>query len=56
MMDAWKFASRSGLASVGFFVHGVFPFAFEHTGSGLVGELHSDIQEKLNKVRVESTL
>ncbi len=49
MSDAWSFAARSGLASLGFFVHGILPFTFEHSGSGRINKLNKDIEIKMSK-------
>lgn len=49
MKDAWSFASRTGLASLGFFVHGILPFTFEHTGSSYVNEVQGEIKQKMAK-------
>lgn len=51
LRDAWSYAGRSGLATIGFFVHGAFPFLFEHTGSGIIDGVNGDIQSKLSKTR-----
>lgn len=46
LSDAWSFAGRSGLATFGFFVHGILPFTFEHTGSGYIKQVNDEIKEK----------
>ena len=52
MRDSWGFASRTGLATLGFFVHGILPFTFEHTGSEIVNKLNTEIQAKLSKFSI----
>jgi hypothetical protein len=46
LRDAWGYSLRSGLAMAFFFVHGLFPFTFEHTGSDLVKEIQDIVDEK----------
>lgn len=52
LKDAWSYAGQSGLATLGFFVHGVFPFTFEHTGSGIIRKVDHSIKEKMKNVSV----
>lgn len=51
LSDAWSFAARSGVTSLSFFFHGLFPFALEHSGSSQLSRLHSDVCSKLTKFK-----
>ena len=46
LSDAWGFSLQCGIASIVFLVHGLFPFAFEHTGSNMVNIVHDTILDK----------
>lgn len=53
--DAWGYAGKSALASVSFFIHGIFPFTFEHTGSSHVNNIHQDIKAKMERMQTKPT-
>jgi hypothetical protein len=46
MLDAWTFGFQAFIASLAFFVHGIYPDAFPHTGGNFIKELNHDIQSK----------
>lgn len=48
IQDSWSYSYRSLKASVCFFIHGLFPWSFEHDGSDTIFELSSDLDEKIN--------
>ncbi len=41
MVSAWCFSARMAVGALACFVHGVFPFLFTRTGSGIIAELNS---------------
>lgn len=49
MKDAFSLAGKSFLATISFFVHGVFPMIFTHTGSDWICDCKNFIEEK-NKI------
>jgi Family of unknown function (DUF6356) len=49
MGSAWGFAARMAAGSVACFIHGLLPFLFTRTGSGIINELHSKMV--LNRAR-----
>jgi len=53
LSDAWGYAFHSGMASLAFFVHGLLPFTFEHTGSSLNKRVHDDIERKTNETSTD---
>ena len=40
MVSAWGFAAHLACATAACFVHGLLPFLFTRTGSGIINELH----------------
>lgn len=44
-----KLSLRSGLASILFFIHAVFPFIFETYGSKTISSITKDLNKDLNK-------
>ena len=49
MGSAWGFAARMAAGAVACFIHGLLPFLFTRTGSGIINELHSRMV--LNRAR-----
>jgi hypothetical protein len=49
MGSAWGFAARMAVGAVACFIHGLLPFLFTRTGSGIINELHSKMV--LNRAR-----
>ena len=49
LKDAMTFSVKSLLASGAFFVHAIFPFALQHTGSSVINSVHDFIAEKDRK-------
>jgi len=43
LMMASRFASRMVLGGIACFLHGVFPFLWSKTGSGIISELHGSM-------------
>ncbi len=41
MTSAWSFSARMAVGALACVVHGLFPFLFTRTGSGIIAELHS---------------
>jgi hypothetical protein len=50
---AFKLSLRSGLASLVFFIHALFPFIFEIYGSVTISSIHNDINKKSNKTDIK---
>ena len=46
MGDAFSFGVRSMIAAVTFFIHGVCPWAFTHSGSGQIGVLNRELSSR----------
>ena len=40
MASAWGFSSRMAVGALACFVHGLLPFLFTRTGSGIIAELN----------------
>ena len=40
MASAWSFSARMAVGALACFMHGLFPFLFTRTGSGIISELH----------------
>jgi hypothetical protein len=40
MASAWSFSARMAVGALACFMHGLFPFLFTRTGSGIIGELN----------------
>ena len=49
MGSAWGFAARMAAGAVACFIHGLLPFLFTRTGSGIINELHGRMV--LNRAR-----
>jgi hypothetical protein len=49
MGSAWGFAGRLALASFVCFVHGLLPFLFTRTGSGMITEMHQRMVTNRNR-------
>lgn len=56
MKDAWMFSVKTFAASTAFFIHGVFPFAFKHTGSSLVNNVQTFIKKKDERIKTRNTV
>jgi uncharacterized protein DUF6356 len=41
MASAWSFSARMAVGALACFMHGLFPFLFTRTGSGIIAELNS---------------
>jgi hypothetical protein len=41
MASAWSFSARMAAGALACFMHGLFPFLFTRTGSGIIAELNS---------------
>jgi uncharacterized protein DUF6356 len=41
MASAWSFSARMAVGALACFLHGLFPFFFTRTGSGIIAELNS---------------
>jgi len=40
MASAWSFSARMAVGALACFMHGLLPFLFTRTGSGIINELH----------------
>jgi hypothetical protein len=49
LRDAWYYSLQCGLATITFFIHGIIPFMFEHTGSHTINNLQNIISQKQTK-------
>jgi uncharacterized protein DUF6356 len=41
MASAWSFSARMAVGALACFMHGLLPFLFTRTGSGIIAELNS---------------
>ncbi len=55
MASAWSFSGRMALGALACFVHGLLPFLFTRTGSGIIAELNSRMILNRTRQRVPST-
>ncbi len=46
--DSWKYSFQSLKASLYFFIHGIVPCIFEHSGSDTIFKLSSVLDSKLS--------
>ena len=46
LRHSWYLSCYSGLASVAFFIHGLFPMTFTETGSEIITDLYNFIGHK----------
>jgi len=53
--DAWTYGAKSAIASTAFFIHGILPFTFEHTGSEKINGIHQHIKNKMDKIENKPT-
>ena len=51
LSDSWGYAAKTSLASLSFFVHGLLPFTFEHTGSDHLKAVHDKVASKLASMK-----
>jgi hypothetical protein len=57
LCDAWSYSIKAYIASCVFFIHGLIPDTFIHTGSAIINSITSDISEKMQRLkRPESML
>jgi hypothetical protein len=56
MASAWSFSARMAVGALGCFIHGLLPFLFTRTGSGIIAELNSRMILNRSRQRVPSTL
>ena len=56
MASAWSFSARMAVGALACFIHGLFPFLFTRTGSGIIGELHNRMILNRSRQRAPSTL
>jgi uncharacterized protein DUF6356 len=55
MASAWSFSARMAVGALACFVHGLFPFFFTRTGSGIIAELNSRMILNRTRQRMPST-
>jgi hypothetical protein len=56
MASAWSFSGRMALGALACFLHGLFPFLFTRTGSGIINELHGRMILNRSRQHARSTL
>jgi hypothetical protein len=56
MASAWSFSGRMAVGALACFLHGVFPFLFTRTGSGIINELHGRMILNRTRQRAPSSL
>jgi len=56
MASAWGFSARMAVGALACFVHGLFPFLFTRTGSGIIAELNSRMILNRSRQRAPSTI
>ena len=56
LASAWGFAARMALGTLACFVHGLLPFLFTRTGSGIINELHGRMILNRTRMRAASAL
>ncbi len=55
MVSAWSFSARMAVGALACFVHGLLPFLFTRTGSGIIAELHNRMILNRSRQRVPSS-
>ena len=56
MASAWGFSARMAMGAMACFVHGLLPFFFTRTGSGIIAELNSRMILSRSRLRAPSTV
>ena len=56
MASAWGFAARMAVGALACFAHGLLPFLFTRTGSGIIAELNSRMILNRTRQRAPNTL
>jgi len=56
LVSAAGFAGRMAVGALACFVHGLLPFFFTRTGSGIINELHGRMILSRSRQRMPSTL
>ena len=56
MASAWSFSARMAVGALACFLHGLFPFLFTRTGSGIIAELNSRMILNRTRQRVPNAL
>lgn len=52
--DAWHYSMLSLMASIAFFVHGIYPDAFQFMGSNIIQTLDYDIRQKFRAIELKN--
>ena len=56
MASAWSFSARMAVGALACFAHGLLPFLFTRTGSGIINELHGRMILNRSRQRAPSSL